>query len=340
LVSIIPVDIEISSEEDSEHSEEYFLDRIIRTNKTNFRPIGISADTISNIKKIVETESKSISGKLNDIISNSESVRSLLPNSDELERILHSMSSQEIYTTETEPHSTILITSPESFIIISNKRTTANSLISTLHSDLQKIGNITKDFGLNYIGLAHGQKYAEYILKHAAGGISSFKIIPPKNDFEEKVSKYVSTITDCFFSNIDITFDSPRETFEYDILIPFDRTSIIDIEVKDYSQVKEEQHEDSETLKNKLILSPIDKAKRLNAEVIVLTKGFPSQVFQQLKEFAISRGVTLLDENNYKKEIQLLLIEQATQLVSIRERRRMARLGRRKLGRILRTQNI
>lgn len=328
LVSIIPVDIEIDSGEDSPHSEEYFINRIFRSNKLDFKPIGISADSIANIKKIVETETKTISGKLNDVFPNSNLVKNLLPDYNEIERMLSSMSSEECFTTETEPKATIFVTSSESFIIISSERSTVNTLITKLDNDLRKIGDITKDFGLNYIGLAHGNKYADYMLRRIIGGEFYYKKIESKNDFEVKVSKYIASLTDCFFSNIEIHFDSPDETFEYDVVIPFDVNSVIDLEVKDYSSVKDEQHVISESLKSKLILSPVDKATRLGAEVVVVTNGFPAEVFEQLKEFAISRDVILLNEKNYKNELQSLLIDQATKIVSLRERRRLAKTRR------------
>lgn len=331
LVSIIPIDIAVDSVEDSAHSEKYFIDRIFRSNKIDFRPIGISAETISNIKKIVETETKIISGKLNDSISNSNSVRALLPDYNEMERMLSTMSSEEIFTTESEPRATIFITSSESFIIISNERETIDILLTKLDNDLQKLSDITKDFGLDYIGLVRGEKYVFYMLKRVISGKFDYKNTKPKNDFESKVVKYVASLTDCFSSNIEIHFDVPEETFEYDVVIPFGEDSVIDIEVKDYTSVKDEQHVVSESLKSKLILNPVDKAKRLNAKLVVITNGFPAEIFEQLNEFAISRDVILLHAKNYKNELQSLLIDQATEIVSQRGRMRVAKA--RRLGR-------
>lgn len=339
MVSIIPVDIEITTTEESrhlgesQHSEEYFIDRIFRNNPENFKSAGISATTIKNIKKLVETETKAISGTLNDTLTNSSSIRALLPDYGEIEIILNSMSSQEVFTTKSEPRATILVTSAESFIIISNERSTIDSLISTLDSDLKKIGDITKDFGLSYIGLVRAEKYADYLFRNSIEGLIDYRKIDSKNDFEVEISNHIASLTDCFCPNIEIFYESPEESFEYDVLIPFAKNCMINIEVKDYTKVKEEQHMDFESLKSKLVLTPVDKATRLAADVVVVTKGFPDKIFEQLKEFAISRDVLLLNENNYKDEIQSLLIDRATNLVIRRERRRQTR-SRLHMGRI------
>lgn len=78
-------------------------------------------------------------------------------------------------------------------------------------------------------------------------------------------------------------------------------------------------------MKSKLILSPIDKATRINAQVVVITKGFPDETLKNMRQFAVSRNVILLTENNYKEELQTLLVKGSTHEIITRARRQLMR---------------
>jgi hypothetical protein len=60
----------------------------------------------------------------------------------------------------------------------------------------------------------------------------------------------------------------------------------------------------NETLKSQIVLSNLDKAKRLNAKVITIAKGLPTESFEQMKELCASRDILLLNENNYKQAVE------------------------------------
>jgi hypothetical protein len=99
--------------------------------------------------------------------------------------------------------------------------------------------------------------------------------------------------------------------------------SIIVIEITDYNSAREEIHENYDTLKSKLILSTVDKAQRLGARVVIIAKGFPPNIFAQMKELAVSRKVTLLSDEEYKKGIEDTILQ--TTINSLRSRMRPRR---------------
>jgi hypothetical protein len=84
---------------------------------------------------------------------------------------------------------------------------------------------------------------------------------------------------------------------------------VIDIEVKDHEIVREEAHLSFETMKQKIISGPLDKARRIAGLAIVVEKGFPKDKLNQLRELGISRGVLLLDETGYKSEIEKFVLQ-------------------------------
>lgn len=325
---IVPVVVYINADENPLHSEKYFLDRLIRTNKTLFSKIGMSSETTENIQKIIEAETKSLSEKLIPIISNSSVVSEILPDDEMLKQAFDRIGYEDIFISNIEPYSMILITSSESFIIVSENKKTIDDLLTSLDADFKELGDITKDFGLKYLGLVRGEMYASYMLKKNFKGMNDYKMISSKNEFEQEVINFISLITDSYLPNIEIFFSFPDESFEYDVLVLLDSKTIIDVEVKDYTQLKLESHQDYDSLKNKLILSPIDKAKKLDAKILVVTKGFPSQTFEQMKEFASSRDVVLLSEHNYKEEIQNILLVHSTNIIKQNSRRRASRFRR------------
>jgi hypothetical protein len=329
LTSITPCFIQVSITGDSPHGEEYFMNRAIKNDETMFRKVGVTPETINNVNKMIETETKSFSEKLTSIISDSDSVRLLLPNIEELQRSILSFSSHHIFTTKNDPMSLILFIETDSFTIMTKSFAESERLISQLTTDFQKINSITKDFGLEFVSLVYGEKYGSWILSRVADGLKTIKSIPKKNQFEEEVIKFVSSITNCSLSNVEISYETPNEVFEYDVLIPFSTNRVLDVEVKDYSTVKDDIREGSETIKSKLILSTLDKAKRLDAEVIVIAKGFPVETFDKMKEFATSRSVILLNEINYKDELTKILINRVvTSVEPPRRRLRRVRVGR------------
>lgn len=58
-----------------------------------------------------------------------------------------------------------------------------------------------------------------------------------------------------------------------------------------------------------MILSSLDKAQRLKAQCIIIAKGFPEQTFQQIKDLTSSRNIILLDDVNYKKTLEKIILK-------------------------------
>lgn len=170
-----------------------------------------------------------------------------------------------------------------------------------------ELSEVTKDFGFEITGIWTGREYQEQILKRI-GNIRNIHYKEPRNDFEREVIDVCKNLTDSFLSNVDMSFERPIENFEFDIFIGLTNLKKIIIEPTDYETLKEEMT-GGENLKSSLILRTLDKARRIGAESIVITKDVPAEIFDSIKEIADSRGVTLLNEKNYKTDLCDQLLE-------------------------------
>lgn len=308
MVGIALVRCVVEKEEGSSQDEGYFFDRITENNSL-YDQLGLSKDTIQIISKIINNEKTGQRQKLGEIITDPTVITTLVPDLEDIPELLRSTENQELFVYRGEPKSLLFRMGRRvTAVIISKILLEAEKMISTLDSDFKQMGNVTKDFGLRFSKLMTAKEYASRILDLYEGVTKNYKFGPPRNEFEAQVIKDVAEITNSMLTNIEISFTKPNESFEYDILIPLLNDNILDIEITDYQSAREEIHETYDTLKSKLILSAIDKAQRLRAQVVIVAKGFPPSVFEQMKEFAISRKVALLNEEDYKKGIEEKII--------------------------------
>lgn len=220
------------------------------------------------------------------------------------------ISNSKIYLYTENPEYIVLSNGRSSMFLLTKNKDDVDKIFANIHENFKNINGITMDFDLILKEIISGREFSHGILK-MKNFVSSIKNAIPKNEFEKAVIKDLSEISSGILSNISIEFTEPNEIFEYDILFPINENKIINIEIKDYESVKEgiRTSNNLDTLKSKIILSPLDKATRLGAELIVIIKGLDEERFKQINILAKSRKVLLFNENEYKHKLETILIE-------------------------------
>ena len=86
---------------------------------------------------------------------------------------------------------------------------------------------------------------------------------------------------------------------------------------KDIKKISELTEKFKETMKSKVIFSVIDKSLRLTPfmRIIILLKGFPVKEYNELKKFANSRGVLILNDHDIENKIEALISYSISELV-------------------------
>jgi len=193
------------------------------------------------------------------------------------------------------------------FHVIGKTKTDAEAVVSWTVSEIERLGSVTRDFNLVLNSVVSGRDFAERLIRQ----VDNLGMVQrePKNDFERQVIESVNQITNAVMPNLEIRFSKPDESFEYDVLLPVANSLVIDIEVKDHEIVREESHLSFETMKQKIISGPLDKARRISGVAMVVERGFPKDKLNQLRELGSSRGVVLLDETGYNVEIERYILQ-------------------------------
>jgi hypothetical protein len=284
----------------------YYFDKVIRESQ-DFSHLGITEEVLTEIKQIFTKESAAQNKKIDEILQ-SDFANELFLDWGKYLEILREQKSQSVYIHNDIPGSLIVRQSSNEFFILSKNIDDTVNLFDKLNLECEKIGNITKDFGLTYQGLISGKEYACSIIEKIEG-LGNYKINNPKNSFESTVIAEISKLTNSILTNIEIAFKNRNETFEYDILLALKKDLILDIEITDYDLAKEKIHENNvDTLKSQVILSPIDKAQLLGAKLVIIARGFPDDAFTKMKELATSRKVLFLSENDFYKSLEKLIM--------------------------------
>jgi len=309
MVVVIPVIWKTSIEKEIEKDPGYFFERAIIANKGDYRPIGISKESIENLNQITKSELKAQEGYLKEIIEDPNLIQKILPSIDHWLDILKNSSNETAFLTINEPKCVIMGSERFSNILLmfSKNYNAILKLNEKIKTDFEKLNKVTKDFGLQMTGYLFGEEVGKYQLNKIEA-IKSISYGPIKNDFEKEVFENIRSLTNCLLTNIEITYEKPTETFEYDILIPIEKDNMLNIEVTDYEMAKGKVHENVDSLKSQLILSSADKAQRLRATCIIIAKGFPSETFEQMKELATSRNVTLFNEHDYLANLEGIIM--------------------------------
>ena len=330
MVAVIPFKFNVTAETEVPKSSSYFFDSLTENHPEIYTHIGISNDADKKIRQIIMNEREGYEKKLIDVLGSDSLVPKFLPasfvnagNSDTA--IFEEEYNEDLFMLNGESPSLLFRRSNNLFTLVSKNIEDANRVMSSLIKFCSEIGKVTKDFGLSFNGISSGKEYAVQMLERY--GIKKFDSGTPKNDFEAQVMKDVAEITNCLLTNTEISFGS--ENGEYDILIPYDEDATINIEVTDFQQAKDEMDTQKHgNLKSTLILSTSDKSQLVGAATLIVVRGFPEDIFNQMKSIANSRRVALFNENDYRKGLEAVI---GASIINNSLRRRVYRPQRREI---------
>jgi hypothetical protein len=320
MVTVIPAKIKVEIKETNTESDsnvpksaDYFFDKLIKDKPSDFEKIELSKDAIEGITTIIDKETEILRSKLTEAFNSFPIPPTLLPTSENWINNLRLLSTNDLFIYNSKPKILIYSKNNGEFVMVGRTASSIDSVVSSFNEEFRQINNISHDFGLTFGGIITGKEFAEQNLRSFVdAGSLSYK--EQKNPFETQVIQDISKITTCMLSNVGLTFTKTSETYEYDILIPLEANTIINIEATDYSSAKQDVIDNKSSLKKDLILSTMDKVTRVKAESIIVSKGFPPNPFEQMKSIASFRNITFLDEKDYYNTIEEIIFRKAIPL--------------------------
>lgn len=279
------------------HRDGYFLRKVITENKEEFESINFEEDVSKTAVREIEKYKGEVKNKFAKILP-SEDITKNLPPTEELILINLERENPFRFSFHKKSSSVIIPLHSTLFYVLSRTKEEAKKLVEYLRSKFMELSEITKDFDLKIDEILIGREFQEHILKRVEN-IRDISYGEPRNDFEREVIDVCNNLMNSFLSNVNVSFEKPPENFEFDIFIGLTNKRKLIIEPTNYETIKKEKTA-GESLKSSLILKTLDKARRLGAESIVITKDVPTEIFNSIKEMADSRGILLLNEGNYK----------------------------------------
>lgn len=292
--------------------ERYFFQKTVAQNKEEFEVVNVQAQLMKLISNGTRNLLKKLKEKFGSVLPYTEVVDTILPQDipehfylSDIARLLP----RTVYFHKTRPVA-IFSMSPVSMYILGNKRKDVEKTIKDIKSKCEILNEITVDFGLELVKVLTSHEYQRFLLNDMED-IEKTEYGKPKNDFEQEVLQTCEETTTSLLSNLTIIFSKPKESFEYDLFIGFGEGSRVIIEPTDYESLKTEIQDGKvgkDTLKSRVILGTLDKARRLKAESVVVVKGFPEKTFIDLKSLADSRGVSLMSDQDYKENLPFIFL--------------------------------
>lgn len=285
--------------------ESWYFDKVV--SEIGFEPLDFSAEVKKLILKHAEEEKQKIRHRLKNIITYPELLGAFLSSID-----VDFFSPKGVYLHK-NPLAIVLRIDEDSFIVISSNKDEGETVVEKFRSRFIELGKTIANFGYLIDRFETGKNVVKQWLE-SKKDIFATNELKPKTDLEEKIIEVIDQFTDSYISNLEIIFKDPSESFEYDVVLVLHEKLALNIEVMDYEDVKDEIQKLKETtkyfkenLKSTILLRTFDKTNRLGIESVIILKGFPSDVFSNIREIATSRGMTLLDSKS-TKDIHLMLI--------------------------------
>ena len=285
--------------------ESWYFDKVV--SEIGFESLDFSAEVKELILKLAEEEKQKIRHRLKNTIIYPELLGAFLSSID-----VDFFSPEGVYLHK-NPLAIVLRIDQDSFIVISGDKDEGETVVEKFRSRFIELGKTIAKFGYLMDRFDTGKDIVKQWLE-SKKDIFTTKELKPKTDLEEKIIEVIDQFTNSYISNLEIIFKDPSESFEYDMVIVLHEKLAFNIEVMDYEYVKDEIQKLKETtkyfkenLKSTILLRTFDKTNRLGIESIIILKGFPRDVFSNIREIATSRGMTLLDSKSIS-DIHLMLI--------------------------------
>lgn len=303
---------------------DYFFRKTVAENEEEFETVDVHSELLFAIAQGMESVETKLKEQLSSITS-SEIIEKLLAplRQRALRRIERPLTFRGVprrFHFHKESPSIIFSVASNFFYVISDSKKHATTLVKDIKSKFEKLNEVTKDFDLELSKFLTSKDYQSFILERFEN-VKKIDYGKPRNAFEEKVIETCGKVTSSFLSNVNVEFEEPKESFEYDLFVDFVGGRTIIVEPTDYEKVKKEIHEEkiaTETLKSKIILATQDKARRLRARSIVISNGFPNETLLKLKKIANSREVRLMSEKDYEIDLPTELCNELLRTITPR----------------------
>jgi hypothetical protein len=284
-------------------NDAWFLDNALA--KSGFLSVSASPGIDEMLDRVNQEARQIITQKLTQVLlNNSPLVRSLVPSFE-----TRLQGTREVMVRDNPP-ALALRTGDSSITLLTQNRLNSTRNLRELRLHLAELARLTKNLGTTLQDVSYGPHFARNWLSSNP----DVKGVSPRishNSFERTVISMVKQISGSYLANVQVVFDNPPESHEYDLIIPVSTYLRFDIEVMDYSSVQREisRRGSSENLKSVILLRTKDKTLRLGPDVqlVVILRGFRKEVFAQIFELARSRRIVLLNDTALRGKLWLLM---------------------------------
>ena len=145
---IIPIVWRVSESDDSHRGIEYFFNKCIQQNSSNFQNIGITNEIIEKMSKILTAQLRDQKLKLFDSIGDSDIASKLLDYDESISEFFPDFKTS-IFIPLNGSSGIILRVMDNFFLIIGKDLDVVNKINETIHKEFEKLNKTTKDFGLS-----------------------------------------------------------------------------------------------------------------------------------------------------------------------------------------------
>jgi hypothetical protein len=165
------------------------------------------------------------------------------------------------------------------FYMISNNKNRCRSTRDDIIDDFESAVDNYVGLGLKDVNVHYGDEFSKNVLLEKEN-VSSVDI-GECNDFEQSVYEELEPVSEAFIHNTTVNFGGYDANPECDIILPLSPTTILHIEVKDYSGNDNEPSEDD------IIDRPLKRAELLDANLTVtIVKGVDPEKLGNFKSSA------------------------------------------------------
>ena len=287
-------------------NEAWFLDNALA--RSGFFPLSKSVGIDEMLARVNQKARKIITQKLTQVLyNNSPFVTSLVPSFETQFR-----GPPEVMVRD-KPPGISLRTGDSTIAMLSLNRRDSIRSVHELRSEMAKLAKLTRNLRITLHDISVGPQFTRDWLS-SNSDVKGMSARISNNGFEQTVVKIVKQISGSFVSNIQVVFDNPPESHEYDLIIPMTADLGFNIEVMDYPSVQKDiTQRDSwrarENLKSVILLRTKDKTLRLGPDVqlVVILRGFKKDIFSEIFKIARSRKIVLLNESALGAKLWVLM---------------------------------
>lgn len=198
-------------------------------------------------------------------------------------------------------------------VLLADQREFVRDFFDCLHTDIQQIRDMVGGF-VEVESFNHGEDHVKNYFDEMVSEeyADSWYVEETDDEFEEEVYDTVKEQIGVCLPNLNVNLEI-GENPEYDIVtLPLGKYGDpYAIEVKNYDREDIEEANDPipDNLRYRLITQPREEAERVNLNLVTIVKGLSDEQYDDLQRHAGPSDVVLLKEDNYKKQIKEVLVD-------------------------------